>query len=227
MRRNKSAEAIALACEFNLICKGASFIAVDEAEKGPVAVMSLVQPAQQVRNVKLLAQVACAAASCEVVDTGDYDSSGICFSMPLPRADLSNLTVRRFQPPAPWEKFDHGVAVALHSRGLFCARVAALPLKATQNLTVRSYTREELVELLALLEAASSWSRPESLKTLVIWALHYEETFERRVAALHTLIGRFRQTPSTEHENVIRDWLIATCEDQEDLLALGTAFEEA
>jgi hypothetical protein len=90
-------EALALAKEFNLLSRGAAFIAWDDAEKVPVAQTEIVQPALHVseRSVRLYSAIG-AAPLCVDEDEGGYNAA------PSPRRVMRPRG--KSAPPSPRRK---------------------------------------------------------------------------------------------------------------------------
>jgi Ca-activated chloride channel family protein len=89
-------EALALAKEFNLLSRGAAFIAWDDAEKVPVAQTEIVQPAMRVseRSVRLYSAVGAAQLHIDE-DGGDYDAAPSPIRAARPRGKMSPHSRRR------------------------------------------------------------------------------------------------------------------------------------
>lgn len=89
-------EALALAKEFNLLSRGAAFIAWDDSEKVPVAQTEIVQPALHVseRSVRLYSAVGVASLHIDE-DESDYDAAPSPIRAARPRGKMSTLPPSR------------------------------------------------------------------------------------------------------------------------------------
>ena len=86
-------EALLLAKQFNLLSRGAAFIAWDDAEKVPVAQTEIVQPALQVSELSMRLYSACSAPTCD--EDGGYDAAPSPIRASRPRGKLAPSPSRR------------------------------------------------------------------------------------------------------------------------------------
>jgi len=70
LAEDQKTEAVQIACKHNIVCKGASFVAIDEAEKVPVAQQKVYQPAFQ-REMMICDAPSLRRAGAHKLDLGD------------------------------------------------------------------------------------------------------------------------------------------------------------
>jgi Ca-activated chloride channel family protein len=190
------AAALALACRHNVLCKGAAFLAWDEAEKAAVARRRLYQPAQEV--ALCAGPVPCSPPKA----TQRPGDRGLLFSRTAPTAyrDVDHKVSEEFRPPAsrsfpappPSAQGEIGTQASLSER----IEEALLAVEHELNAIVR-----ETREFQEKLRTRSRGGRVE--KELTRWLAELEK------AAAH--LGGLRFFVSKLHQNDPK--ILAACED--------------
>jgi Ca-activated chloride channel family protein len=186
-------EALALAKEFNLLSRGAAFIAWDDSEKVPVAHTEIVQPAAQVseRTIRLCSAMSRSPLHVEEDSFGDYDAAPSPIRAARPRGKTSPPSRRR-------RKIDHSIGTI--------GSLLLIPVAIVNALLSRNWRKEPELSKLSP-DIVQLLERLTKMVHLLFRDGSYPPTIARPLQRLERTVASLSQSPdpnSMPHDELVR-----------------------